>query len=157
MEHHCKGCSKVFKLKKSFHHHLTTTKCGSKPKKEYECEQCTYTTLIKNSFTRHISSCKYVYAVQQKEELEKEKEGLYNENHVLLKTIEKKDEEIQRLTKEKEQEVNLKIEKIKLFRKKIKDLEVKNLRYRLQLEEKKGRIIVYEECPTTVNYINHDG
>lgn len=153
----CESCSRVFKLKKTLQHHLVTTKCGEKPKNEYECEHCTYTTLIKSNFTRHNGACKFVYAAQQLEEIEKERQELYNYNQAILA---EKEQEIERLTeknKEITKEKNLKVEKIKVLRQKIKDLEEDNISYRLQLEEKKGKISVYKDHPSTINnttYIN---
>lgn len=165
---HCKNCSKVYKLKSSLARHLATTSCGQSPRKEYECEHCTYTTPIKNTFTRHVASCKYVYAAQQLEEIEKEKQDLCDANQAILdekdkilENLKEKNRENQKNLKEKDGEIKRIYEekdmKIKMLRQKIKDLKEENIAYRLQLEEKKGRIVVYKERPSTVNnntYIN---
>jgi len=140
----CKICSRTFSSKSTLKRHTMTSKnCKALADGNsvvFSCTKpCPYTTTLKSSITKHIKVCKVVYVKEQTLELQ---------------------EEIKRLSQieevSKKEKLNH-VAKIKDLNEKIKVLKKENVDLKLQLEEKKGRIVVYKERPGTINntqYIN---
>lgn len=137
----CPTCSKKFSTKSNLNKHLTiSVRCGSST--EIFCDYCDFKTKVKSSHTRHISTCRYAYAAKKNAELQKGKD-------VLEEKLVEKEKELQDVVLSTNTKIKVLTERNKL-------LKSENLELKLQLEEKKGRIVVYRERPGTINnqYIN---
>lgn len=144
----CQRCSHVFSSKSTLNRHMLSSRCGklnSPPK--YKCNECPYGTNLKNTMTKHISRCKYVYATQKTSELKTRLDELIKENELSKEKL----EVAQELHKSEIEQLRAKIENLT---KRNNLLKTENLDLKLQLEEKKGRIVVYKERPSTVNNNN---